>query len=370
VLPAVALYQKENPIFGASRLGVYTRAVGTIKPNVIPAKTSYEITDYLGNVRAVIQENPNLFSILLSYADYYAFGEQLPSRNTTSDYRYAFQGQELDKETGMEAFQLRLWDGRIGRWLSPDPYGQYASPYLGMGNNPIGMIDPNGGFASGPDNEYNGYWNDVTGKYEYIQVSNKGGEFYDVINHIGGSLAGSTDFVVNPYIKVNNNWFNQDDLQLDATIRRTGIGTWAHYSEAIIPGHFEEFIPVERLFAFAKYLKNVPGKIVGKAQSTGTKGHALVSKSIALIQALRPSVSRVTMDLGYKKLLGVGAFKYGPRPDVGVLFKNGTVKIYEVASKTDVTDILIKRNADFMITNGIKGKVEVSGLAKFINQYF
>jgi RHS repeat-associated protein len=62
-------------------------------------------------------------------------------------YRYAFQGQELDKETGMEAFQLRLWDGRIGRWLSPDPYGQYASPYLGMGNNPIGMIDPDGGFA-------------------------------------------------------------------------------------------------------------------------------------------------------------------------------------------------------------------------------
>jgi hypothetical protein len=46
----------------------------------------------------------------------------------------------------MEAFQLRLWDGRIGRWLSPDPYRQHASPYLGMGNNPIGGIDPDGGF--------------------------------------------------------------------------------------------------------------------------------------------------------------------------------------------------------------------------------
>jgi hypothetical protein len=45
----------------------------------------------------------------------------------------------------MEAFQLRLWDGRIGRWLSPDPMGQYASPYLGMGNNPIGLTDPTGG---------------------------------------------------------------------------------------------------------------------------------------------------------------------------------------------------------------------------------
>ncbi len=45
----------------------------------------------------------------------------------------------------MEAFQLRLWDGRIGRWLNPDPYGQNYSPYMGMGNNPISMIDPDGG---------------------------------------------------------------------------------------------------------------------------------------------------------------------------------------------------------------------------------
>ncbi|WP_313788453.1 RHS repeat-associated core domain-containing protein [uncultured Allomuricauda sp.] len=64
-------------------------------------------------------------------------------------YRYAFQGQEKDPETGKEAFQLRLWDSRIGRWLTTDPYGQYASPYLGMGNNPILMVDADGGFADG-----------------------------------------------------------------------------------------------------------------------------------------------------------------------------------------------------------------------------
>lgn len=51
----------------------------------------------------------------------------------------------------MEAFQLRLWDGRLGRWLSPDPYGQYASPYLGMGNNPVGLIDADGGWAGDGD---------------------------------------------------------------------------------------------------------------------------------------------------------------------------------------------------------------------------
>jgi RHS repeat-associated protein len=64
----------------------------------------------------------------------------------THGYRYKFQGQEKDPETGKEAFELRLWDGRIGRWLTTDPAGQYSSPYLGMGNNPITRVDPDGGF--------------------------------------------------------------------------------------------------------------------------------------------------------------------------------------------------------------------------------
>lgn len=69
----------------------------------------------------------------------------MPGRNLEGTYRYKFQGQERDKETGMEAFELRLWDGRIGRWLTTDPAGQYFSPYLGMGNTPINGVDPDGG---------------------------------------------------------------------------------------------------------------------------------------------------------------------------------------------------------------------------------
>lgn len=45
----------------------------------------------------------------------------------------------------MEAFELRLWDGRLGRWLTVDPYHEFHSPYVGMGNNPISLIDPDGG---------------------------------------------------------------------------------------------------------------------------------------------------------------------------------------------------------------------------------
>ena len=70
----------------------------------------------------------------------------MPNKHTTDgNYRYAFQGQEKDNETEMEAFELRLWDGRLGRWLTVDPAYAHFSPYLGMGNNPASEIDPDGG---------------------------------------------------------------------------------------------------------------------------------------------------------------------------------------------------------------------------------
>ncbi len=139
--------QNDLPVYGLSRLGVYSRSGAT---------SYYEITDHLGNVRAVIKKVGGS-PVISSYADYYPFGEQLPGRTSSTGYRYAFQGQELDPETGMEAFQLRLWDGRIGRWLSPDPMGQFDSPYLGMGNNPVNLIDPDGGFAGGPGDPPKGW---------------------------------------------------------------------------------------------------------------------------------------------------------------------------------------------------------------------
>ncbi|GEM_PF-3374480 len=38
-----------------------------------------------------------------------------------------------------------MYDARIGRWLSTDPKGQFASPYEGMGNDPVTGSDPTGG---------------------------------------------------------------------------------------------------------------------------------------------------------------------------------------------------------------------------------
>jgi RHS repeat-associated protein len=60
---------------------------------------------------------------------------------------YDYQGQysEKDPVTGLNNFELRIYDARIGRWLTTDPQGQYNSPYEGMGNNPVSGTDPTGG---------------------------------------------------------------------------------------------------------------------------------------------------------------------------------------------------------------------------------
>ena len=80
----------------------------------------------------------------------YAYGSPLVGLNYAvgnKRYRYGYQGQyaEKDTETGFESFELRLYNARIGRWMSNDPMGQFDSPYVGMGNNPISQIDPTGG---------------------------------------------------------------------------------------------------------------------------------------------------------------------------------------------------------------------------------
>jgi RHS repeat-associated protein len=56
---------------------------------------------------------------------------------------------QKDQKAGATHFKLRDYDARLARWTTIDPYNQYHSPYLAMGNNPISKIDPDGGMATG-----------------------------------------------------------------------------------------------------------------------------------------------------------------------------------------------------------------------------
>ncbi|MEM1323895.1 MAG: RHS repeat-associated core domain-containing protein, partial [Bacteroidota bacterium] len=130
----------EVAINGVSRLGTAFYNGGTYN-------FQYELKDHLGNVRAVIEEGTSGDADVVYYADYYPYGWTLPGRNGGSS-RYGYQGDfaEKDEEVGWNAFELRMYDGRLARWTAMDPYRQYWSPYLSMGNDPVNGIDPDGGF--------------------------------------------------------------------------------------------------------------------------------------------------------------------------------------------------------------------------------
>ncbi|WP_394973700.1 RHS repeat-associated core domain-containing protein [uncultured Croceitalea sp.] len=204
----------EQPVYGSGRIGVAYNGTNNAKQYV------YELTDHLGNVRATFAKNGSTAQGE-GYTDYYPFGMPMPGRQMTGaeQYRYGYQGQEKDPETGKEAFELRLWDSRIGRWLTTDPYGQYNSPYLGMGNNPMNGIDPDGGFWEEFFNWIGGNGWNSNAALEYQAnggtlgewTGNKFSGYRNAATTIDGETYGTTFNAVNDFI-------NYDAFGLDGKI--------------------------------------------------------------------------------------------------------------------------------------------------------
>jgi RHS repeat-associated protein len=72
-------------------------------------------------------------------------------KSCTGDYRYGFNGKEKDNEIKGDGnnldFGARIYDSRLGRWLSLDPLQEKypsLSPYNFCANNPIMYVDPDG----------------------------------------------------------------------------------------------------------------------------------------------------------------------------------------------------------------------------------
>jgi len=90
------------------------------------------------------------YSNIVAGSDFYPFGLTMETRDINrEEYKYGYQGQfaEEDEETGWNSFELRMYDPVISRWISTDPAGQFWSPYVGMGNNPVSGVDPDGAYT-------------------------------------------------------------------------------------------------------------------------------------------------------------------------------------------------------------------------------
>ncbi|MFT3748129.1 MAG: DUF6443 domain-containing protein [Agriterribacter sp.] len=89
---------------------------------------------------------------------YYAFGMRIAAISSKklgnvnegvlqNNYQYQGAFSEMDEDIGWNDFPLRNYDPQTGRWIQQDPYQQFASPYVGMGNDPANLIDPSGGIG-------------------------------------------------------------------------------------------------------------------------------------------------------------------------------------------------------------------------------
>lgn len=93
-----------------------------------------------------------LIADVQSHQDYYAFGMQMPGRSYTGEgYRYGFNGKEKDKDWDKGGatydYGFRIYDPRIGKFLSVDPLAAsypWYTPYQFAGNKPIAAIDLDG----------------------------------------------------------------------------------------------------------------------------------------------------------------------------------------------------------------------------------
>lgn len=125
----------------------------------------YEGTNHLGNVLVVFTDKRlqvctndtiSYYSADVTKAyDYYPFGAPMRTWNsdTTDNYRFGFNGKEKDNEVSGDGnaydFGARIYDSRLGRWMSVDPFFNHQrmidkSPYSMAFNNPIVFIDRDG----------------------------------------------------------------------------------------------------------------------------------------------------------------------------------------------------------------------------------
>ncbi len=179
--PTQTLELAEWHIYGSSRLGIYKadKGLALVEDETITeieyqthvkirynGKKQYELSNHLGNVLVTISdrrtaicndsnETEGYESVVVTATDYYAFGSPLIGRSWKADsvggYRFGYNGKENDNEVKSDGnsqdYGMRIYDGRLGRWLRVDPLQQKypsLSPFNFCNNSPVIFQDVDG----------------------------------------------------------------------------------------------------------------------------------------------------------------------------------------------------------------------------------
>ncbi|MGV6862259.1 MAG: RHS repeat domain-containing protein, partial [Putridiphycobacter sp.] len=176
---ANTLYLTERSIYGSSRLGIenINQIIASNNATYISINSEnptnnhynqqigdkyYELSNHLGNVLEVITDRKLAIddgnggvdyytADVIHQRNYFPFGMVTNSDNSGTNYRYGFQGQELDNEIKGEGnslnYKYRMHDPRVGRFFAVDPLTPkypMLTPYQFSSNNPIGMFEIEG----------------------------------------------------------------------------------------------------------------------------------------------------------------------------------------------------------------------------------
>ena len=130
-----------------------------VTPDADPAHERYFVTDHLGSVALIADEN----RVITDTLSYDAWGKRRYPNGTDdthegtiqSETTRGFTGHEMIDEAGLVNMNGRVYAPLIGRFLSPDPHiqdatnGQSLNRYTYVNNNPLSYTDPSGYFIKG-----------------------------------------------------------------------------------------------------------------------------------------------------------------------------------------------------------------------------
>jgi len=101
----------------------------------------------------------------------------MPGRafSATNQYRYGFNGKENDKDAGegIQDYGMRIYDTRIGKFLSVDPISKeypWNSTYSFAEGDPINFIDLDGLEKSRPPGNRGGRVTGLRRKINYLDI--------------------------------------------------------------------------------------------------------------------------------------------------------------------------------------------------------
>ena len=139
---------------------------------------------------------------------------------------------------------------KMARWISPDPAYQHNSPYLGMSNNPISRIDPDGALDLGPFgyfNNFNDYYIHFAGLNFRNLGTGGGAQFWSEGLNIGNTekvvrnvkynhlqnmvLIPTTRIIINTfYDEINRVQYDWTDFQRVINLQANGASKYKNFN--------------------------------------------------------------------------------------------------------------------------------------------